>query len=183
MNSDLYKLSLKDYKKLFVELYKPLCLFADKYVENLEESKDIVQEVFLKIWKDEIEFKSRDSIKSFLYTSVKNKCLNHLKSKRYVTTNHMANHEIEKLVKESFFLREIVIVETSTIIEKAINTLPNKCKKIIRLSIKNLTNSQIAEELGISVNTVKTQKRIAYKRLKPLLGKYFSLLLIIDLQG
>tara|TARA_R110002049_G_scaffold33017_6_gene109020 strand:- start:5326 stop:5808 length:483 start_codon:yes stop_codon:yes gene_type:complete len=156
-----------------------LCLFANKYVNDLEVSKDIVQDVFIKIWVDKIVFENKNSIKSYLYTSVKNKSLDYFKSKRYKTTDHFSTGEMEQLETQSFFLREVVVLETSSIIETAINTLPNRCAHIIRLSMKGLTNSDIAEELGISINTVKAQKKIAYKRLKPLLKNYFVLVAFI----
>ncbi|WP_372793418.1 RNA polymerase sigma-70 factor [Lutibacter sp.] len=175
----MYKLTLKEYKSLFDKLYTSLCLFANSYLKNLEVSKDIVQEVFIKIWEDKIEFQNENTIKSYLYTSVKNKSLDYLKSKYVKTTEHFSISEMEKLETEPFFLREMVILETSSIIENAINTLPNKCAQIIKLSIKDFTNAEIAEELGISVNTVKTQKKIGYKRLKPLLKDYFILIAFI----
>jgi RNA polymerase sigma-70 factor (family 1) len=178
-NSDMYKLTLKEYKSLFDKLYTSLCLFANNYLKNLEVSKDIVQEVFIKIWEDKIEFQNENNIKSYLYTSVKNKSLDYLKSKYVKTTEHFSISEMEKLETEPFFLREVVILETSSIIENAIDTLPNKCAQIIKLSIKDFTNAEIAEELGISVNTVKTQKKIGYKRLKPLLKDYFILIAFI----
>jgi len=175
----MYKLTLKEYKSLFDKLYTSLCLFANKYLENLEVSKDIVQDVFIKIWEDKIEFQNENNIKSYLYTSVKNKCLDYLKSKRYRSTDHLSTGEIEQLETEPFFLREVVILETSSIIENAINTLPTRCAQIIRLSIKEFSNADIADELGISINTVKAQKKIAYKRLKPLLKDYFILIAFI----
>ncbi|MDD7886253.1 RNA polymerase sigma-70 factor [Flavivirga sp. 57AJ16] len=170
---------MKEYKSLFNKLYTSLCLFANNYLENLEVSKDIVQDVFIKIWEDKIEFKNENTIKSYLYTSVKNKSLDYLKSKRVKTTDHFSIDEMEQLETEPFFLREVVILETSKIIEEAINTLPNRCAQVIRLSIKNYSNAEIAEELNLSVNTVKAQKKIAYKRLKPLLKDYFILIAFI----
>ena len=140
----MYKLTLKEYKNLFDKLYVTLCLFSNKYLNNIEASKDVVQDVFIKIWEDKIEFKNENTIKSYLYTAVKNKSLDHLKSKRYKSTDHFSTIELEKLETEPFFLREVVILETSNIIENAINTLPNKCAKIIRLSIKGYTNAEIA---------------------------------------
>jgi RNA polymerase sigma-70 factor (ECF subfamily) len=173
-------LTLKEYKSLFQKLYTSLCLFANKYVENIEVSKDIVQEVFIKVWEDKIEFQNENSIKSYLYTAVKNRSLDYLKSKRYKSTDHLPIKDLEKLETEPFFLREVVILETSNIIEEAINTLPNKCAQIIRMSIKSFTNMEIAKELGVSINTIKAQKRIAYKRLKPLLKEHFALLLLFS---
>ena len=172
----MYKIGLKTYKDLYDERYITLCLFANKYINNLEHSKDIVQEVFIKIWEDEVIFDSESNVKAYLYTSVKNKCLDVLKSKRYKSTESISEIELEKLESEPFFLREVAIFETHTIIEQAINTLPNKCAQIIMLSIKSLTNMEIAKELNISINTVKAQKKIAYKRLKPILKVHFLLI-------
>ncbi|MEI6866675.1 RNA polymerase sigma-70 factor [Flavicella sp.] len=175
----LHHLSAKEYKNSFNVLYKSLCLFAYKYVDNLEVSKDLVQDLFIKIWEDKIEFKNKDNVKSYLYTSVKNRSLDYLKSKRYKSTYCFSSIKMEQLETESFFMREVVVSETTAIIEKAINTLPNKCAQIIRLSVNNFTNIEIAKNLNISINTVKTQKRIAYKRLKPILKEHFILLIFI----
>ncbi|MDN3665165.1 RNA polymerase sigma-70 factor [Algibacter miyuki] len=173
-----YQLSLKEYKNIFQILYKPLCLFSNTYVESLEASKDIVQDVFIKIWEDKVEFQSEACIKSYLYTAVKNKSLDYLKSKRYKSTDYFSSKKMEDLKTDAFFMREVVVLETSVIIEKAINTLPNKCAQIIRLSAKNFTNPEIADRLNISINTVKAQKKIAYKRLKPLLKEHFILIAV-----
>ena len=175
----MYKLTLKEYESLFDKLYLSLCLFSNNFVDNLDIAKDLVQEVFIKIWEDKIEFENENYIKSYLYTSVRNKSLDHLKSKRYKSTSTITENEMERLESQTFFLREVVVLEASSIIESAINTLPKKCASIIRLSIKEFTNAQIAKELGVSINTVKTQKKIAYKRLRPLLKDYFILIAFI----
>lgn len=178
-NSKMYQLSLIEYRKLFDTLYTSLCIFANKYLDNLDASKDVVQDVFIKVWERKIEFEDESTIKSYLYTSVKNKSIDYLRSKHYKKNENRTIEDIEKLNTEAFFLKEAVISETSSLIENAINTLPNRCAQVIRLSIKKFTNPQIAEELGISVNTVKTQKRLAYQKLRPLLKDYFILIAFI----
>lgn len=175
----MYKLTLKEYKNVFNKQYSTLCLFSNKYVNNLDTSKDIVQELFIKIWEDKIEFQNEFAIKSYLYTAVKNKSIDYLKSKQFQSTQSIQLQDIEELEGEPFFLREVLISETSNIIEKSINTLPNKCAQIIKLSLQGLSNSEIADELGLSLNTIKTQKKIAYKRLKPLLKDSFFLIAFI----
>lgn len=178
-NSEKHQLTLKEYKNLFDSSYTMLCVFANKYLNDIEVSKDIVQNVFIKIWEDKIEFQSDCSVKSYLYSSVKNRSLDYIKSKQYKTTDHMSAAKIAKLETEPFYLREVVVVETHSIIENAIKTLPNKCAEILRLSINEFTNPEIAEALGISINTVKAQKKIAYKKLKPILKDYFVLIAFI----
>jgi len=175
---EVQHLTLKEYKSVFNTLYPSLCLFSNKYIEDLDISKDIVQEVFIKIWEDKIEFKNNTKIKSYLYTSVKNRSLDYLKSRRYKLEESLTE-DIPQSETDPFFLREVMISETSMLIDKAVNSLPYKCAQIIKLSIKGLTNTEISEELGISVNTIKTQKKIAYKRLKPMLKECFFLIAFI----
>nr|WP_315152519.1 RNA polymerase sigma-70 factor [uncultured Flavobacterium sp.] len=176
---EIHALTLKEYKSIFDTMYSSLCLFSNKYVESLEISEDIVQEVFIKIWEDKVEFKNENTIKSYLYTAVKNRSLDYLKSKYVKSTQSLVEEDIADWETDPFFLREVVISETSLILEKAINTLPNKCAQIIKLSVKGMTNAEISEELGISLNTIKAQKKIAYNRLRPLLKDYFVLLAFI----
>lgn len=169
----MHSISLKEFKEYFDNQYMSLCLFANKYIGDLELSKDIVQDVFIKIWEEKITFKNENGIKSFLYASVRNKCLDHLKSKSYKSTNKLTDLDIQKLETEPYMLREVAVQETSKIIHDAIATLPKKCAEILLLSIQDYNNQDIANELDISVNTVKAQKKIAYKKLKPLLKEYF----------
>lgn len=111
--------------------------------------------------------------------AVKNKCFDLLKSKRFRSTENMSVEDMDELTRDSFYLKEVVIEEVSTRIETAIDTLPKKCAQIIRLSIGGLTNPEIAQHLGISLNTVKAQKKIAYKKLRPLLKDYFVLMAFV----
>ena len=99
----MYTLTLKEYKNLFDKLYATLCIFSNKYLNNIEASKDVVQDVFIKIWENKVEFKDENTIKSYLYTAVKNKSLDHLKSKRYKSTERFSPEEMEKLETEPFF--------------------------------------------------------------------------------
>lgn len=176
---EMQTLTLKEYKNIFDTMYSTLCLFSNNYIEDLDISKDIVQEVFIKIWEDKIEFQHENTVKSYLYTAVKNRSLDYLKSKHYKSTQSLVIEDIADWETDPFYLREVVISETSLIIEKAIDTLPKKCAQIIKLSIKGMSNTEIVEELGISLNTIKTQKKIAYKRLKPLLKECFVLIAFI----
>ncbi|MFV0564940.1 MAG: RNA polymerase sigma-70 factor [Flavobacteriaceae bacterium] len=175
----MYKLKLKEFKFFFDELYIGLCLFGNKYIDNMEVSKDIVQDVFIKVWEDEIDFNNEKSVKSYLYTAVKNKCLDYVKSKHYKNTSLLPTPELTALATNTFFLKEVVVAETSTIIENAVNTLPKKCARIIFLSIKGFSNTEIAKELSITLNTVKAQKKIAYKKLRPMLKQYFELIAFV----
>ncbi len=144
-------------------------MFANKYVEDLEHSKDVVQDVFVKVWKQEVEFENRLAVKTYLYTSVRNKCLDLLKSKAYKNKALLSEHELTLLTSENYFEKEVMIEEVNRVLYKAVNTLPERCKQIMKLSLSGLENAQISEELSLSINTVKAQKRIAYQKLRPIL--------------
>ncbi|MDO5969407.1 RNA polymerase sigma-70 factor [Flavivirga aquimarina] len=164
------KFTLKNYKKLFESLYPQLCVFAYKYLSDLELSKDIVQEVFLKVWEDKMTFQNENHTTGFFYKAVKNKCLNYLKSKSYKVTERYESANLKAHKTEEFNISEAVAIETTVVIENAIKKLPEKAAKVIRLSIEDYSNNEIAEELSISVNTVKDHKKSAYRKLRNLLG-------------
>lgn len=86
--------------------------------------------------------------------------------------------EFEQMQTKDFFLSEVATVETYVNLEKAIKTLPDKCEKVIRLSLHEYSNKEIAEELSVTTSTVRTQKSIAYKKLRNALNALNSLLTI-----
>jgi len=156
-----------------------LCLFSNKYIDNLEKSKDIVQDVFIKFWDTKIVFENEISTKSYLYTSVKNKSIDYLKSSEYRLIDRVEAINFSDLESDLYFDKEFFIEEVSSAIEKAIKTLPTKCKEIVEMSMVGYKNEQISKELNISINTVKTQKKIAYKKLREILKSPYAELLII----
>lgn len=159
---------------MFDTYYSPLCNFAHKYLSDYDSCKDVVQEVFIKIWNKQINFKSETSQKSYLYTAVKNKALDVIKSKGYRSRDGLSSIELSVLQSDSYFAREVVLEESSRLIQEAVNSLPFKCKQIINLSLNGYKNDEISQELSISINTVKAQKRIAYGKLRILLkGAFF----------
>lgn len=165
----------RTYKSLFDTLYPPLCLFANKYVNNMDTAEDMVQEVFIKIWEKKIQSPNFYAIKSFLYTSVRNQCLNYLKSKYHKSLVQSPDIDFDQIGTEEFFLTQLTIIDTYSQLETAIMQLPKKCESVIRLSLKAYTNKEIAEELSISKNTVKSQKRIAYEKLRHSLGSLLNI--------
>lgn len=169
--------SLEGFKKLFDTLYPSLCLFANRYLKNMDIAKDIVQEVFISLWIKKQDFKIQNTTKAYLYTCVKNHCLNQLKSKRYRQMHLSTNIDLTQLHTEAHFQSELFTVETYTQLYKAINALPEKAAKVITLALNHYSNKDIAEELDITTSTVRTQKSIAIKKLKVLLNQFHQLFL------
>lgn len=154
----------KNYKQIFDKYYSPLCMFASSFVLDKQVAEDIVQDIFVKLWEKSDDFDSMQAVQSFLYVSVKNKCLNHLEHNKVAERYSL---HVQKQTNHDFGINyRIIEEETHRMIYNAIDELPNACRNILLLSLKGLKNHEIAEQLNISVNTVKAQKKIAYKNLK-----------------
>ncbi|MGY5352241.1 RNA polymerase sigma-70 factor [Wenyingzhuangia sp. IMCC45533] len=166
------------YDEAYNSLYSSLCVFSNRYVYNIEKSKDLVQDVFIRLWNHDILEKDKEAIKAFLYIAVRNKSLDYLKSKEYKIKRDSESLDITALETDSYFEKEVFIEEMFRQVDTALATLPEKCREVVKLSMQGYPNNQISEELSISLNTVKMQKRIAYKKLRPLLKDYYLIILL-----
>ncbi len=154
------------FRELFDEFYPRLCSFACKYLKDDQASEDVVQEVLSDIWDRRKTIIIKISVKSFLYTSVKNRCLNRInkdlnEKKRLLDYVTYASDSVE----EYNYIEE----EVHANLYKAIKNLPEKSQEVILLSMREMSNVEIQEELNVSVNTVKSNKRRAYKMLREML--------------
>jgi RNA polymerase sigma-70 factor (family 1) len=152
----------QSYRSLFNRLYPVMCLFAKKFINDYDDSEDIVQEVFIELWNQWTRFESIEQIKAFLYLSVKNRSLN-LK-KHLIVREKFVNTAMPDT--EQFFEEHVLETEVILNIKNAINHLPEQRRKIIILSMQGLKNNEIAEDMQVSINTVKLHKKIAYKQLR-----------------
>lgn len=161
------------FRFIFDKYYITLCMFANQYVEDDALAADIVQECFVKLWQLRDDFIYVHQIKSFLYTSVRNKSLNELEHTKVM--NEYAQKVME-MGKDSFFQDKVIAEESYRILVDAIDKLPPQMKNIMRLALEGKTNPEIAEALNISGETVHSQKKIAYRKLRGYLKDYYYLL-------
>ena len=164
-----------DLENLFDEFFQALCVFAESYVKDNALAVDMAQESFLALWFHRDRLRERGSIKSFLYTTVRNHCLNWIKK------NRRRRQEFVQVESESFLETTIMRVETNRILYNAIDGLPPQTREIVLLSLDGLKNREIAEHLGVSENTVHTLKKSAYKKLKSTLDVIGSTHLFVHL--
>lgn len=169
--------NINAFNSIFRKLYPSICSFANKYLRDKQGAEDISQEVFIELWKQREKFESIDQIKAFLYLSAKNKCLNVLKHTD-VKDKHIQDTIAISEFEDDPFEENVIKTEVNAYINEVIESLPPQRKKIIILSMNGLKNNEIAEELGISVNTVKLQKKIAYEKLKEAFRKVVYLLFL-----
>ena len=164
------------FKELYEYYYNPVCSFGLKYIKEITIIEDLIQETFIKVWEIRNNFDTLEALKSFLYTSIKNKSLNYLKHQS-VISKHEKNI-VTELESQQYFSNSIIEEETFNLLYTQVNNLPESSKKIMLLALNGLKNKEIAEELSISENTVKTQKKIAYKKLKISLNDKLFLFLL-----
>ncbi|MGQ7871107.1 RNA polymerase sigma factor [Sunxiuqinia sp. sy24] len=162
------------FKEFFEEHYPSLCIFANRYLQNEAVSADIVQEAFVCIWSKRECIRGAAAAKSYLYKYIKNHCLNFLRDRK-------RHQEIIKERVESFdFYRDILVErEVYDIIYHAIIDLSFQQQQVIELSLDGLSNKEIAEQLNITINTVKTIKQRAFRALRKVLTPSLFVLLCI----
>lgn len=160
------------FRNLFDEFYPALCMFAYGYVKDEAEAADIVSECFLTFWNSRAKFDNYLKIKSFLYIIVRNCSLNYIRAHRYKT------EDVSDLESSVFFTNNLIEKEAFRIFYRAVNSLPERSREVILLSLDGLKNNEIAEELSIAESSVHTLKKIAYKKLKLLLKDYYYLVFI-----
>jgi len=172
------RLDEREFHNVFDKYYVALCLFANQYTENEEVSADIVQDSFAKLWQIRDDFFYLHQVKAFLYTAVRNKALNELEHSKVVF--EYAQKVIEKK-KDSFFHDAVVEEEIYRMLTDAIDKLPDQMRAIMRLAMEGKKNGEIAECLNVSVETVHTLKKIAYKKLRTYLKDYYYFLILFYL--
>jgi RNA polymerase sigma-70 factor (family 1) len=178
LTDESYRLSVEH---LFNFYYARLCYFAFKMIGEREAAEDLVQETFVKLWERQEDFTSELSAKTFLYVTTRNACLNRIRHEE-VEKKYIKAHNSEA-VEEEKGLRRIIQAEVLGEIHNAIEELPQGCRQVLKLAyFEGLKNHEIAEQLGISVNTIKTQKARALQllRLKLDLGAFTLLTIILS---
>src|SRR5665648_21909 len=168
------------FELLFRRYYLRLCGFANKFIANTPESEEIVQEVFLNIWKKRDQLQLNNEIRPYLFKSVQNLCFNFIEHQKVVENYYSVIEVVYKNQAEDFNTYESVLYnEFQAKAETAIESLPEQCRRIFKMSRQDgLKYTEIAEKLGISVKTVETQMSRALSKLKTELRDYLAILLI-----
>ncbi|WP_430809645.1 MULTISPECIES: RNA polymerase sigma-70 factor [unclassified Carboxylicivirga] len=164
-----------DFEQLFNAYYVSLCLYARKYLGDEQQAEDAVQEVFYQLLQKKGSHSHYKDVRSYLYQSVRNQCLNDIRHQK-VIKKHQAG-VIQFNSDDKHFFNDIVNAEVYRQLADALNQLPKQCRTVYKLSLEGLKSMEIAEDLGISVETVKTHRKRAKRFLKERLKNLFSLLL------
>ncbi len=147
-----------EFERLFTKYYEPLCRHANKILNDMDTSEDLVQEFFYQFWKNRETFTVRLSLNAYLYQSIRNNALHHLE--------HLAIRRsyAEKLRGEQ---RETApapepqsaeLNDLTRVIENTLNQMPERCSRIFRMNrFDGKKYREIAAILSISVKTVEAE--------------------------
>lgn len=148
----------REFQASFRLMYLPLGMYALRIVGDVEDAEDLVQDAFIKAWMAIQSGCVIDNFKAYMYRGVRNECISFIRDRKQF-------EDIEQVpdISDSDY-------ETSALdakIWRAIDDLPEQCRRIFLMSKRDgLSNKEIAEELGISIKTVKNHMTKAFSRLR-----------------
>ncbi|WP_207531717.1 RNA polymerase sigma-70 factor [Desertivirga arenae] len=186
-DNSLFELLKLNSKQAFDELYnrywEKLFLYLVRVIKDEEETKDIIQEVFISVWNRRFELENIESINAYLFSSVRFKGLNFLQ--RESKKSFIIDALLIQSAQEDNSLDSLQSVkDINSLLDSTIENLPSKMQQVFILSRKEqLSYKEIAERLSISDKTVKKQISNALKifRLSLQREKLISIFLLINL--
>ena len=165
------------FEEVFKYYFKPLCAFASQYVSG-EDAEEIVQETMMWLWENRETIIEELSLKSLLFTIVKNKCLNKVKALKIRSKIHndIIEKHREQFESPDFYLEK----ELYNIFREALSKLPDNEREVFIMSRKQLlTHKEIALILKVSPQTVNYRLGKALEALRVELKDYLPLFLLL----
>lgn len=154
----------KAYRTLFEQYYPILVAFACKYVESTDAAKEVVQEVFIKLYQSRETLQIKQSVKSYLFKAVYHTCINDLHAQQRRKIHH---HQAFEELPTSAYRDDLVETEAVERVYQAVQKLPDQCRRIFTMNrFEGMTNQAIANELNLSKRTVETQVSKALRLLR-----------------
>jgi RNA polymerase sigma-70 factor (family 1) len=166
------------FEGLFREHYAALCGFARKFVADKETAEELVQDMFMQFWDKRLNLNLEVSLRAYLFTAIRNSCLNHLKhlTVRDRHADHARSLEIKHAVDPS---QELETAELQARIQLAIADLPDRCGEIFKMSrFEGLKYEEIAQKLELSPRTVEVQIGKALKILRQTLAEWLPMMIL-----
>lgn len=157
------------FRQVFEMLLHPLCYFAEKLILQRQEAEDAVSLAFYKLWDRHRDFTSIAGIRSFLYTTVRNQCLDLLRHQAVVRSarEKVADPPSVASIETSMYQAELL-----QLIHQEIQGLPRKSGQILEWSfLEELSTAEIAQKLLMTETHVRVEKSRALVQLRAALRK------------
>jgi len=163
---------------IFKTYYKPLCRYAYTFLNDADEAEEIVQTVFVIMWDKRVQVEIQSSLKSYLYRTVRNSCLNALKHQK-VRREHARYARAGGENSRELVAQQVEAGELEQKIQVALLALPDQCRLIFQLSrFEELKYQEISDQLSLSVKTVENQMGKALRLMREQLKDYLPLFLM-----
>lgn len=157
--------SNRAFRKLFDAYYKYLTVTAYRYLNDGEKAKDMAQDAFVELWNRRESLNINTGLKAYLRQAVVNKCLNYLKREKRIDFSEPT--ALPETPEAPLATQNLEADETKKAIQKAIDTLPDRCRIIFCMSrFEEKSHKEIAAELDISTKTIENQITRALKVLR-----------------
>ncbi len=175
----LHKDNDEAFEFMFLKFYDRLCSYAACLIKNKNDAEEIVQDVFYEFWEKREKIDINTSLRAYLFKAVYNRSINYInfnqiRSKYVQNQLDSMNYQLTiSPLSENYPIANLISQELDALISKTIFSLPDQCRKIFQLCrFEDLSYQEIALQLHISVNTVKTQMQRALKKLRETLKDY-----------
>ncbi|MBD5175171.1 MAG: RNA polymerase sigma-70 factor [Bacteroidales bacterium] len=154
-------MTVREFESEFRRLYVPLGMYALRLLGDVDTAEDMVQDSFMKVWQSVERGERIEAFSAFMYRTVRNTCLSYLRTRQEMLGDEFIPEVTDEDIDTS--IRDARIWE-------AIDALPDRCREVFLMSKRDgLSQEEIAEELGISVKTVKNQMTKAFAKLREVL--------------
>ena len=148
---------IREFERLFVKYYEPLCQQANKILRDMDTAEDIVQEFFYNFWKNKESFSPKLSLNAYLFQSIRNNTLHYLQhlSVRETYVQHVINDSQD--IAPGLTQENVEMQELNRAINETLKQMPERCSRIFRMNrFEGKKYREIAEILSISVKTVES---------------------------
>lgn len=170
-------LTENNFEGLFRQHFSALTAFAYRYLRDWDEAKELVHDVYVTLWEKRDSIDPNKAIRSYLFTAVYNRSMNHLRDNKKFNRNVDASQAADIIASGNNNALELKELEKQ--ISSAIAQLPEKCREVFMMNrYDGLKYKEIAEALNISVKTVEIHMTKALKVLREQLQKNFILLIM-----
>ncbi len=177
----------RQFEKCYNEYYSRLFTFAFGYTRNYEASEEMVQNGFVILWNKKETLAPDSNISSYLFTVVKNQCLNYIRDEAKRLSHEIKGdfpfssiQDLRSYTLASFIPEKLINEDLEKIILNEIDQLPEQCRRVFLMSrFEQLSHKEISTHLNISVKTVENHINKALQVLRKRLGIYLYFFLII----
>ena len=167
------------FQLLFREYFQDIAYYAGKILKDMDVAEDRAQDIFVRLWEKNNHFENYLALKSYLYLSARNSCLNYIKHHNIVLEH--AQTQKPKETEENTW-NTIVETEIISLLSDYIRQLPAECAKIMELVMLGYNSTEISTLTGASSSTVRSQKQRGIALLKKIVSPELYALFILFMQ-